>query len=308
MSKKGGYVAGVVTILAIIAWYFSSNNQSKQVVADIIQKETTPEEKGQSQNIKKILNTNSSANSSNRSKDHNRSTSKPSTNSPALVIDYPYTLMTVDDLLDPNDRTTRSKVMLNRHNQLLTNLYNLKIIQQQNIPIESISVANLQEWTQTLISDLILNNAIFQQLPISEELTVNDSFDPSLLPESNQLSELINNGYFEAVKQLAVKVAVVTNFTDESNKKQFLIYQIADLSRQAKKQSNVFLLTKMKAYFKDEQYSLKQKLDFAQAIANTRDSKLISSVTQYFDYVLTLPQYQKQQKNINHFIESLPRD
>jgi hypothetical protein len=297
MRKKCLYIVVFLAVIVMCIWYFSTNYQPKHGV------NISPEVIEQPQSLLKILaNKGANATLKNNVKSYNKVA-----NIPALVIAPAFKAISVDDLLDPKDRTLRSKVMLIRHNKLLTNIYDIHTIQQQNIPIESISVVNLQAWVQALISDLLINNASFQQQDITEAIINNGTFDPSILPESNQLSDAISKGYLDKVKQLADEVAVLTDLPEDHTKKQTALYQIASLSIYAKKQSNVFLLTKMKSYFKGGQYNLKQKIDFAQALANTRDSKLISSITQYFEYALTLPEYQKQQQNINNFIESLPK-
>lgn len=227
----------------------------------------------------------------------------------AGLLDYlssSYQPVTIDDLLDPADRTERSQSMLSSYDGLLINLHGIQAVRQQVVSIESISVLQIKEWTQALINYLAISNADFQKLSIPPSSS--GQFNPALLPADSELSDLINKGYFEAVKALVDKVNGLDDPLPDNGIKQSLVNRISELTLNAKKQSSVFLLTKMKHYFKSGGYSLTQKISFARSVVNTQDGKMIRSVRQYFEYALTLPEYENEQQKIKDFIEILPRD
>jgi hypothetical protein len=214
----------------------------------------------------------------------------------------------LEDLLNPDDRTERFDRYVTNHNNLLSIVHSLRGIQNKTIDIKSITIDQLKQWTQTLIIDIHFSNATFQGLAVGIDVSNIEEFDLSKLPAEADFTKRLSVDYLNAVRSLAEQTQSLQNSGEDNlREKSNIIRKIASLTKRTKKQSDVFYTTRMKRYFKGRDYTLQQKITFANGFVQSKDVQLMAAAKQYFEYAMQLSEYENQKAEIEKIITNLSR-
>jgi hypothetical protein len=191
---------------------------------------------------------------------------------------------------------------------LLAIVLSLQTVQQNKININQVSINQIKQWTQTLINDVNFSNAIFQEKSVNIDVNNIEKFDISKLPSESNFTERLSIDYLKGVKNLAEQTQSLLDFGEKnSHEKSNIIRKIASLTKRTKKQSDVFYTTRMKRYFKGRDYTLQQKITFANGFVQAKDVQLMAAAKQYFEYAMQLSEYENQKAEIEKIITNLSR-
>jgi hypothetical protein len=152
------------------------------------------------------------------------------------------------------------------------------------------------------------SNAIFQEKSVNIDVNNIEKFDISKLPSESNFTERLSIDYLKGVKNLAEQTQSLLDFGEKnSHEKSNIIRKIASLTKRTKKQSDVFYTTRMKRYFKGRDYTLQQKITFANGFVQAKDVQLMAAAKQYFEYAMQLSEYENQKAEIEKIITNLSR-
>ena len=216
---------------------------------------------------------------------------------PFMVDETDYRPFELDDLLDSADRNEKSAQAIFNYNNLLEITHVLNALRNETLSIDDISVDDIKYWVKVLIYDEYYRNAKYNNLDNTFDIAKLDEIDLSYLPSKDELSERMEKGYLKQLKDLVN----ISNQLNNNNKEKFL-RGVSGFVKKRSESAKLFLEAKTSKYFKSEDYTLEQKIEFAKTIKETKDIYLINHAKGYFEH---LQNDNPNNSEINQIIEYL---
>jgi hypothetical protein len=291
--KKNNFILALILAILVLFWFYWPNIDETNSISTSDRTSSTPI----NDSAASIFSTQKGAEVDNKSKYKKDGFITPD-----------FRPLQLTDLLNPDDRIERFGRYIDNHNHLLAIVLSLQTVQQNKININQVSINQIKQWTQTLINDVNFSNAIFQEKSVNIDVNNIEKFDISKLPSESNFTERLSIDYLKGVKNLAEQTQSLLDFGEKnSHEKSNIIRKIASLTKRTKKQSDVFYTTRMKRYFKGRDYTLQQKITFANGFVQAKDVQLMAAAKQYFEYAMQLSEYENQKAEIEKIITNLSR-
>lgn len=212
----------------------------------------------------------------------------------------PTSTLSVDNLLDESDRTEKNKQVIQNHNNLVEIFKDLKVLRKDKNKV--VTKEQLTKWVQFLIYDAHLSNELgFNNEP---DVSFSDfqTLRNDLIPSEDNLSRLLNPDYIKALRSLAEQLSNIDTRTNPERALKSLAARTIDLAKRRKEQSEIFYLTLMHKYFPSQDYTMAQKISFAEQFVDAGDMKLAKYTMEYFQDSIDLPENQKDKYAIQQLI------
>lgn len=210
-------------------------------------------------------------------------------------------VLTIDQLLDDEDKTEKNKLIIQNHNNLISLFKDFRKVRKNKIT--NVTKDHLIEWTQSLIYDAYVTNELANKNLPQVDVSINIQLLPDLIPIEENLSRKLNLDYIQALKKLAKDVSSLDANSDKNLLP--LANRLFDFTKRRKEQSEVFYLTLMHKYYLTEEYSIRDKILFAQHFVSAGDLKLAKYSLEYFEDVKDSQQNDTDQESVLQIIHNI---
>lgn len=209
--------------------------------------------------------------------------------------------LSIDKLLDENDRTDKNRLIIQNHTNLLEVIKEM----MERRRGKAVTVQQLSRWVQVLINDAYLKNELDRRNVPQIDLLEDQMLRPELIPIDDIASRHVSLNYLIILRSL---VDQLSNVNADDSSLVALTGQVIDLARRRKKLSEGFYLTLMHKYFPSEEYAVVQKIAFTQQFVDAGDMKLAKYALEYFQDLLDSPESKKQKTEIQQLINNIKNE
>jgi len=212
--------------------------------------------------------------------------------------------LSVEDLIDVEDRTEINRLYIDNHNALVAALRKIDEAENAGRDID-FQLQVLVKMLQAVVNDIYFTNEVYHgRIPL-DRVTDVGVLDLSRLPVTSSLHERIPVYYLDKIINLSVRLKNATPGKITQGEVKIMLREVKRLVLKRKEQSDVFFLTYMKKYYPSNKYSIEEKIRFARSFIDSGDRKLVKYSIKPFRKMLSMDNYASSKEMIELLLDDI---